>query len=55
MKVFQEAGWNVGILPEWRDIDTMDDLRSFLIRNKDADLRKSYTLSSIMKNKLPLP
>jgi hypothetical protein len=54
MKVLQEEGCNVHILPEWRDIDTVDDLRSFFMRNKDAGLRTSYTLSAIMRNRVAI-
>jgi glycosyltransferase A (GT-A) superfamily protein (DUF2064 family) len=54
MKVLQESGCSVHILPECSDVDTVDDLRSFFIRNKDVDFRTSYTLSSLMRNKVAI-
>lgn len=51
MKVFNETGRGVHILPEWRDVDTMDDLRSLLGRNIGTDFRNSRTMSYLMINK----
>ena len=29
LDIFAEAGWRVHVLPRWRDVDTMDDLKAF--------------------------
>lgn len=52
MKIFQESGISVHVLPEQRDIDTLDDLRSFIIRNAcNVQIQKAETISYIMKHK----
>ncbi len=48
LKIFKELDCNVRILPEWRDVDTVEDLRSLFERNIDTDFRKSRTMSCIM-------
>jgi rSAM/selenodomain-associated transferase 1 len=52
MEVFNRTGWVVHILPEWRDVDTMDDLRSLFAMNIDTGFRNSRTMSYIMKNRI---
>jgi rSAM/selenodomain-associated transferase 1 len=49
MKVFERAGHRVHILPEWRDVDTLDDLRSLYMRNRNTGFRDSLTMSSCKK------
>lgn len=51
MKIFQKTVSRVHILPEWRDVDTIDDLRSLFVRNVDTDFRNSGTMSWIIRNK----
>ncbi len=49
MKILEKAGRRVYILPEWKDVDTMDDLRSLFLRNRDTAFRDSLTMSSCKK------
>ena len=49
MKVFEKAGHRVHILPEWKDVDTLDDLRSLYLRNRNTSFRDSLTMSSCEK------
>lgn len=39
-------------LSEWRDVDTMDDLRDLFARNKDGDFRRSGTISYILQKRI---
>lgn len=36
MEIFQRSGIRVHVLPEWNDVDTLDDLRSLFVRNMDT-------------------
>lgn len=51
MGVFNEARLRFHILPEWGDVDTMDDLRSLFGRNIGTVFRNSRTMSYIMSNR----
>jgi len=49
--VFQETmtrlskeGLRTFVLPEWRDVDTIDDLRDFFLRNQKTEFRVSATM-----------
>ena len=35
LDIFAEAGWRVHVLPRWRDVDTMDDLKAFFDAHRD--------------------
>ena len=43
--ILKRAGRLVHVLPEWNDVDTLDDLRSLFIRNRNTDFRGSLTMS----------
>ncbi len=49
MKAFERAGHHVHILPKWKDVDTLDDLRSLYLRNRDTSFRDSLTMSACKK------
>ena len=48
--VLKETGLSVHVLPEWRDTDTLEDLRSLVVRNRETEFRYSQTMSYIMNN-----
>jgi len=48
MKKFREGSLRVGVLPEWSDVDTIEDLRTLLLRNADPGPGRSRTLSFLM-------
>jgi rSAM/selenodomain-associated transferase 1 len=48
MKRFKESPLRVCVLQEWSDVDTIEDLRTLLLRNKDLGLERSRTLSFLM-------
>lgn len=52
MDIFAKKGRNVHILPEWRDVDTIDDLKALVERNMDSPFRGSRTMSYVTKNKI---
>ncbi|MFA5354734.1 MAG: TIGR04282 family arsenosugar biosynthesis glycosyltransferase [Thermodesulfovibrionales bacterium] len=45
MAVFQQKGCRVHTLPEWRDVDTMDDLKALWERRKDSGSGNSRTIA----------
>jgi len=56
-KVFEEtmqqctnAGISMALLPEWSDIDTLDDLKEFILRNHDIDVHSSLTMKYVSQN-----
>jgi rSAM/selenodomain-associated transferase 1 len=44
------SGLSVGLLPEWYDVDTPDDLRSLCERNRGTPFQSSNTISFIAQN-----
>lgn len=49
MKMFEGRGRSVHVLPEWNDVDTLDDLRALFMRNRDTGFRNSSTMSFCRK------
>ncbi|HXX57397.1 MAG TPA: TIGR04282 family arsenosugar biosynthesis glycosyltransferase [Thermodesulfovibrionales bacterium] len=47
MKAFERFGCGAHVLPEWRDVDTPEDLADLFLRNRDTQFRKSKTMSLI--------
>ena len=45
MEMFHDQGLRVHVLPEWDDIDTLDDLEALFMRNRDTGFRESSTMS----------
>ena len=50
LKDFKEKGLKVHILPRWNDIDTCEDLKNLMVRNKAGDSRYSHTINYLSKN-----
>jgi rSAM/selenodomain-associated transferase 1 len=51
MSVFEEFGSRVHILPEWRDVDTVEDLRSLIVRSQSSDFMSSRTMKWAMRHR----
>jgi rSAM/selenodomain-associated transferase 1 len=51
MKIFGEVGSKVHTLPEWGDVDTVEDLRSLVMRNRDSDFMRSRTITWAMRHR----
>ncbi len=49
IRIFRENEYNVHMLPEMLDIDTIDDLKAFYERNKANDFANSRTMKSILE------
>jgi len=49
MKLLSVSGYHVRVLDERHDIDTIDDLRAFFLRNRDTRRRESRSLSLCRK------
>jgi len=43
--ILKKAGLTLHVLPEWNDIDTCDDLRGLIERNRNTDFSRSMTFS----------
>ncbi len=52
VNILQRYGANVRLLPQWYDVDTLADLKTFLRRNKNTEFDKSATYSYLLKNEL---
>jgi rSAM/selenodomain-associated transferase 1 len=46
-KIFDRAGYQVYSLPQWKDVDTVDDLRSFAERNAGTEFASARTMTYI--------
>ncbi len=49
MKILKKAGCKIHVLPEWRDIDTLADLKDLFQRNRDTEFKSSRTISYSLK------
>jgi uncharacterized protein len=50
LKILKEKNYKVHILPELRDVDTMEDLKALYERNKDMAFANSRTMKFISNN-----
>jgi rSAM/selenodomain-associated transferase 1 len=51
LSILREYDYSIQVLSKWRDVDTLDDLRDCMSRNKDTSFRRSKTMVYIMKYK----
>jgi rSAM/selenodomain-associated transferase 1 len=51
MKIFSAYSYNVNILPEWQDIDTITDLKLFFSRNLNSDFKNSESMKFLLNPK----
>ena len=49
MEIFRHSKYRVHTLPQWNDVDTLDDLRTLFERNRDTDFRASRSMSLCRK------
>ena len=54
MQIFEQAHQKVSLLPPWRDVDTIDDLKDLMSRNRNGGFSDSRTMDylSVLKNKM---
>lgn len=52
--ILQEKGFLTHILPQWRDIDTYDDLRELYANNRDSSFAGSATMRYIAQHRYHL-
>lgn len=50
MEIFNRHGYSVHVLREWQDIDTIGDLRDFLLRSRGGTGSGSATLSCLSRD-----
>ncbi|MBA4417824.1 MAG: hypothetical protein C0392_07930 [Syntrophus sp. (in: bacteria)] len=50
MDIFESGKYLIRVLPEWRDIDTLDDLKAFFERNKGSNREAFQSLSYVKAN-----
>ncbi len=50
--ILQSKSCNIHLLPELQDIDTLNDLKDFIRRNKDNSPETSHTLSFIAEQQI---
>ncbi len=51
IRIFKKLGSKVNTLPEWRDVDTVEDLRALILRNRTTGFRNSDTMLWAMENR----
>ena len=52
ISILQSKSCNIHLLPELQDIDTLNDLKNFIHRNKDNSPETSHTLSFIAEQQI---
>lgn len=53
MKRLVDAGRSIALVPEWSDVDTLEDLQALVARAKTSPFRASRTLSLLRSDKFP--
>lgn len=48
--IIRKGGINVFMLPEWSDVDTLNDLRGLIHRNEDTGFRSSKTMACLSQH-----
>lgn len=51
MDIFKKTDCKVHILPKWRDIDTLNDLKALYYKNLDSDFAASSTMKYLQSRK----
>jgi glycosyltransferase A (GT-A) superfamily protein (DUF2064 family) len=51
MSILHGASLRVHLVPEWQDVDTLDDLKSLFERNRDTIFDKSRTMAYLVKHR----
>ncbi len=51
LSILREAALRVHLVPEWQDVDTLDDLKALFERNRDTIFDKSRTMAYLKKNR----
>jgi rSAM/selenodomain-associated transferase 1 len=49
MNIFKKNNYRVHILRKWRDIDTIEDVKKLITRNRSTFFKKSKTISYLLK------
>lgn len=52
--IFQKEDFLIHILPQWRDVDTFDDLKALYVNNRGSSFAGSATMRYIEKNRYHL-
>jgi len=52
MEIFNKKNKNVHILPEWYDVDVIDDVKTLCARNQNTEFRDSKTMTYLMRENL---
>ena len=52
VNILKQHRQSLYLLPQWHDVDTLPDLKSFLRRNENSTFTKSATMSYLMEHKL---
>ncbi len=52
LQKIQDTNKNVFLLPQWRDVDTLDDLKQLIKRNKNTSFKSSQTITYLQQKKI---
>jgi hypothetical protein len=51
MNILKGTPLRVHLAPEWKDVDTLDDLRDLFERNRNTGFDKSRTLAYLIRHR----
>jgi rSAM/selenodomain-associated transferase 1 len=54
MGILKESSLRVHLVPQWKDVDTLEDLKAFFERNRYSGFDGSRTMTYLMKNRTRL-
>jgi hypothetical protein len=54
MDILKESSLRVHLVPQWKDVDTLEDLKALFERNRNSGFNESRTMTYLMKNRTRL-
>jgi len=50
MDIMQDSSLRVHLVPQWKDVDSLEDLKALFERNRNTGFNQSLTMAYLMKN-----
>jgi rSAM/selenodomain-associated transferase 1 len=54
MDILNDSSLRVHLVPQWKDLDSLEDLKAFFERNRNSGFAESRTMAYLMKNRYRL-
>jgi len=54
MDILKESSLRVHLVPQWKDVDTLEDLKALFERDRNSGFNESRTMTYLMRNRTRL-